>query len=226
MAEETRKENEGKARDLSFWEMMHAQHDKLMELVLNDRNDIQLKLCKAYLEYICNGNENKALREYREEFEKFYIYDSIPEKQFLDLCDRFDSEMNNDAETWFDIYPGYGNLNVYVQELQRITHKRPWTKHKWEYLRVTSKRERYKYFDACDKAFRRDEDTYEVRILKKMDNGNVEVQKPTEYEASIFSRHYYDCSVIEEEIAYALAVCPALSYDDKGFGVLPAARNG
>ena len=90
---------------------------------------------------------------------------------------------------------------------------------------MTSKKERYKYFDACDRAFRMDMDTRELRILKKMDNGNIEVQKPTEYEASIFWRHFYDSSVIEEEIAYALAVCPALSYDERGFGVLPAARN-
>lgn len=224
MADESGKENEVNVQDLSFWDMLHTQYRKLMEQFSDHGDDMQLKLCRAFFEYICEGKENEAIREYREEFERFYIYDTIPEEQFLDLCDRFDAVMTDDADSWFDLDPGYCALTAYIQELQIITHRRPWHKHKWQFLRVTSKRERYKYFDACDNAYRMDVDTHEVMILKKMDNGNVEVQKPTDYEASIFSRHYYDCSVIEEEVAYALAVCPVLSYDDKGFGVYPAAR--
>ena len=75
-----------------------------------------------------------------------------------------------------------------------------------------SKKERYGYFDACDNAFRLNLDTWELKILKADGNGGVEVKNPTDYERAIFVRHRVDCNVISEEIAYALALNPALSY--------------
>lgn len=75
-----------------------------------------------------------------------------------------------------------------------------------------TKKERYRYYDACDNAFRLNLDSGELKILIANENGEVEVKDPTDYKRAIFERHRFDCGVISEEIAYALAVNPALSY--------------
>ena len=73
--------------------------------------------------------------------------------------------------------------------------------------------DRYRYVDACDNAFRLNLITRELHILKPDGKGEVVLVKPTDYERSIFDRHYwYDASVISEEIAYKLALNPSLSY--------------
>lgn len=201
------------ADELTLNDLVHGHCSRVMENNPDYGTDLQLRLTKAFLGYVCEGKENESTRKYREDFEKYYVNDTLSEEEFIRLCDRFDGEMVEHSEELLTGETGYYSLKRYVEELQRITHKRPWVKHKWQYLNVTSKRERYRYFDACDKAFRRDEDDWDVKILKKMENGNVELQTPTAYEASIFSRHWRDCGVISQEIAYALAVNPSIGYD-------------
>ena len=217
--------SDGDINEVLLWTIVHNHCKRVMDTNPDYGKDLQIRLCKAYLGYVCEGRENESIRKYREDFEEYYVYNTLSDEGFLQLCDRFDNEMVEHSGELLTGETGYYSLKGYVENLQRVTHKRPRTKHKWVYLRVTSERDRYKYFDACDNAFRLDVDDWDVKILRKMENGNVELQKPTEYEASIFDRHYYDCSVIEEEIAYALAVSPSLSYTTDGFGVLPAARN-
>ncbi|MBR1918109.1 MAG: hypothetical protein IJ831_00625 [Spirochaetales bacterium] len=69
-----------------------------------------------------------------------------------------------------------------------------------------------KYFDICDTAFKRDEETWELFILRSTPDGKVFEDKPTKYELSMFGRNWVDSSVIDKETAYKLAVNPALSY--------------
>ncbi len=60
---------------------------------------------------------------------------------------------------------------------------------------------------------------HSVIILKKHEvlvfhfvNGEVVEEKPSDYEMSIFWRHFHDGGIISEEIAKALAINPGLSY--------------
>jgi len=68
-----------------------------------------------------------------------------------------------------------------------------------------------KYFDICDTSFKRDSESGEIKVLRSTPKGVVEAE-PTEYESSMFARNWFDSGVISEEIAYKLAINPALSY--------------
>lgn len=70
------------------------------------------------------------------------------------------------------------------------------------------------YFDICDTAFKRDDDTGFITILRVDDSGNVYEDEPTRYEYSKFLRNNLDSSVLSKRIAYELARDPGLSYDD------------
>lgn len=70
------------------------------------------------------------------------------------------------------------------------------------------------YFDICDTAFKRDNDSGFITILIVDDSGNVYEDEPTEYEFSKFRRNRADSSMLSKRIAYELAKDPGLSYDD------------
>ena len=69
-----------------------------------------------------------------------------------------------------------------------------------------------KYFDICDVPYKWNSSTGEIWVLKKCADGSVSIEEPTNYEAERFDRNWFDSSVISEEIAYKLALDPALSY--------------
>lgn len=68
-----------------------------------------------------------------------------------------------------------------------------------------------KYFDICDVPFKRDSDTGEVWVVKES-NGVIYESKPSEKEAAMFGRNWFDSSVISKETAERLAKDPSISY--------------
>ena len=69
-----------------------------------------------------------------------------------------------------------------------------------------------KYFDICDDAFKRDEDTWELSILRSTPDGKVYEDKPTPYEVAMFDRNWFDSGVIDKETAYRLTLDPSTAY--------------
>ncbi len=70
-----------------------------------------------------------------------------------------------------------------------------------------------KYFDICDRPFKVDDYSMELKILRVSPDGEVYEDEPTEREKASFSRNRATSSVISKEIAYKLALDPSLCYD-------------